>query len=48
MNYEYIILGGGPSGIQLAYYFEKNNLNYIILEKIMYVISFKNYQYIEN
>lgn len=33
MIYDNIILGSGPSGIQLAYYFEKYNINYIILEK---------------
>ena len=28
-----IIIGAGPAGLQLAYYFEKYNMDYIILEK---------------
>jgi len=28
-----IILGAGPAGLQLGYYFEKHNIEYIILEK---------------
>jgi len=28
-----IIIGAGPAGLQLAYYFEKYNIEYIILEK---------------
>lgn len=31
--YEHIIVGGGPAGIQLAYFFEKAHMNYILLEK---------------
>ena len=30
---ENIIIGAGPSGLQLAYYFNKYNINYIIFEK---------------
>ena len=33
MEYDNIIVGAGPAGLQLAYYFEKNNINYLILEK---------------
>lgn len=33
MYYENIILGCGPSALQLGYYFEKQNIEYIILEK---------------
>jgi len=34
MNYiENIIIGAGPSGLQLGYYFEKNNTDYLIIEK---------------
>ncbi len=29
----YVILGAGPGGLQLAYYFEQNNIDYLILEK---------------
>ena len=32
-EYDYIIIGSGPAGIQLGYYFEDTNKNYIILEK---------------
>lgn len=28
-----IIIGAGPAALQCAYYFEKNNINYIILER---------------
>ena len=28
-----IIIGAGPSGLQLGYYFEKHNIEYLILEK---------------
>lgn len=29
---EYLIIGAGPAGLQLGYYFEKTNRNYLILE----------------
>jgi hypothetical protein len=32
-NYPNIIIGAGPAGIQLAYYFKKEGIKYIILEK---------------
>ena len=32
-EHEYIIVGGGPGGLQLGYVFEKNNIDYVILEK---------------
>ncbi len=28
-----LIIGAGPGGLQLAYYFEKNNIDYLILDK---------------
>ncbi|MFN3190978.1 MAG: NAD(P)-binding domain-containing protein [Aureliella sp.] len=31
-DYEYLILGAGPSGLQLAYYFERDGIDYQILE----------------
>ena len=31
--YDHIIVGAGPAGIQLAYYFEKRHMSYIILEQ---------------
>lgn len=31
--YENIIIGAGPAGLQLAYYFSKNNINYVVIEK---------------
>jgi protoporphyrinogen oxidase len=33
MNYENIIIGAGPSGLQLGYFFNKFNINYLILER---------------
>lgn len=30
--YDYLILGAGPAGLQLGYFFEKSNRNYLILE----------------
>jgi cation diffusion facilitator CzcD-associated flavoprotein CzcO len=33
MHFENIIIGAGPAGVQLAYYFEQNNIQYVILEK---------------
>jgi thioredoxin reductase len=32
-KYENIIIGAGPAGLQLGYFFEKNKINYIIIEK---------------
>ncbi|MBO3460589.1 MAG: NAD(P)-binding domain-containing protein [Aetokthonos hydrillicola CCALA 1050] len=31
-NFEYLIIGAGPAGLQLGYFLEKANLNYLILE----------------
>ena len=28
-----IIIGAGPAGLQLGYFFEKNSINYLIFEK---------------
>jgi thioredoxin reductase len=33
MQYEYIIIGAGPAGLQLGYHFEKAGYNYLILEE---------------
>ena len=33
MFIENIIIGGGPAGLQAAYFFEKANINYLIIEK---------------
>ncbi|WP_051680529.1 NAD(P)-binding domain-containing protein [Vibrio rhizosphaerae] len=33
MHHKYIIIGAGPAGLQLAYYFEKSNEDYLILER---------------
>ena len=44
MNFfENIIIGGGPAGLQLAYFFHINNINYIILEKSNNCGSFFNH-----
>lgn len=32
-HHEYIILGAGPAGVQLGYYFEKTGRDYLILER---------------
>jgi cation diffusion facilitator CzcD-associated flavoprotein CzcO len=31
-DYEYLILGAGPAGIQLGYYFERDGRDYQIIE----------------
>jgi len=31
--HDYIILGGGPAGVQLAYFLEKSNRDYLVLER---------------
>ena len=31
--YDNIIIGAGPAGLQLAYFFKKNNINYLQIEK---------------
>ncbi|MEM7086878.1 MAG: NAD(P)-binding domain-containing protein [Bacteroidota bacterium] len=33
MKKKIIIIGAGPGGVQLAYYLEKNNIDYLVLEK---------------
>lgn len=33
VKFDYIVIGAGPSGLQLGYFFEKNKLDYCILEK---------------
>ena len=40
MKYEYIIIGAGPAGIQLGYFFQQHNYNYLILDKSKYPGSF--------
>lgn len=42
MFYENIIIGAGPAGVQLAYFFKKNNIKYIIFEKNDISCSFFN------
>lgn len=42
MYYDNIIIGAGPAGIQLAYYFKKSNIPYVILEKTSNSGSFFN------
>ena len=41
-NYKNIIIGAGPAGIQLAYYFKENNISYLVLEKSQICGSFFN------
>lgn len=33
IKYENIIIGAGPAGLQLGYFFQKANINYVIIEK---------------
>ena len=39
-NYEYLILGGGPAGLQLAYYLQRDGRDYQVLEGSPRVGSF--------
>ncbi|XP_070559152.1 FAD-dependent oxidoreductase domain-containing protein 2-like [Ptychodera flava] len=32
-DYEYLIVGAGPSGVQMAYFMEKNKMDYLVLER---------------
>lgn len=48
MEYENIIVGAGPAALQLAYYFEKNKIDYIILERETSCASFFNKYPISN
>jgi len=40
MHYENIIIGAGPAGLQLGYFFKRANINYVILEKAPAAASF--------
>jgi thioredoxin reductase len=40
MNYQTIIVGAGPAGLQLGYFLEKGGYNYVILEKADSAASF--------
>jgi thioredoxin reductase len=40
MDYENIIIGSGPAGLQCAYYFKKYNINYVVLERSAFSGSF--------
>lgn len=33
LNHKYVILGAGPAGLQMAYFLERMNLDYLVLEK---------------
>ena len=37
-----IIIGAGPAGLQCGYYFETNNIDYLIIEKEQQCASFFN------
>lgn len=37
-DYDYCVVGAGPGGIQMAYFLQKNNRNYIVLEKGCYAV----------
>ena len=32
-DFDYLIIGAGPAGLQLGYYLEKNNRDYLIIER---------------
>ena len=32
IEHDYLIIGAGPAGLQLGYFFEKNGRDYLILE----------------
>ena len=40
MNYQTIIVGAGPAGLQLGYFLEKEGIEYLILEKAASAASF--------
>jgi cation diffusion facilitator CzcD-associated flavoprotein CzcO len=40
MNFETIIVGGGPAALQLGYFLQKGGYNYVILEKAPIAASF--------
>ena len=40
MHIENIIIGAGPGSLQLAYYFKKYNIKYLIIEKDSKCASF--------
>ena len=42
MNYDYIIIGAGPAGLQLGYFLHKANKNYVIIEKKTICSFFKH------
>jgi len=49
MYCENIIIGAGPSALQLGYFFKKENINYVILEKADCCASFfKKYPITDN
>ncbi len=38
--YDYLIIGSGPAGVQMAYFFHQSKSNYIVIEKTESVASF--------
>ncbi|NET56595.1 MAG: NAD(P)-binding domain-containing protein [Symploca sp. SIO2E6] len=39
-SYEYLIIGSGPAGVQMAYFLQQSKSNYVVLEKSDKVASF--------
>lgn len=39
-SFDYVIIGGGPAGLQMAYYLAKANLNVVVLERASEVGAF--------
>lgn len=40
MDYEYIIVGAGPAGLQMAYFLQKSNRRYVVFEAAEKAASF--------
>lgn len=40
--YDYLVLGAGPAGVQTGYFMDKNNRDYLILERNLNPGSFFN------
>jgi len=40
IQYDYVLIGAGPFGIQMGYYLEKNTEKYVILEKMKFRVHF--------
>ena len=48
MNYDYIIIGAGPAGLQLGYFLHKAKKNYVIIEKKLFALFLNSCHVIES